>query len=147
MKSKSSLLNRLIINFNYEYDAYGNRTVKEYVGGTLTKTYIWDIINNNVLVETFSNLYQNGYHIYGATGLEATIYPNTDGVTYYIGDLRGSVVTTVREDQTYQPFDLPNIPLISVVTKGEIKSIGLKNKWGLRSKIGLFMLLYIITHT
>ncbi len=34
-------------------------------------------------------------------------------------------------DQTYQPFDLPNIPLISVVSKGEIKSIGLKNKWGL----------------
>ena len=92
-------------NFNYEYDAYGNRTRKEYVGGTLTKTYIWDIINNNVLVETFSaNIYQNGYHIYGATGLEATVYPNSNGVTYYIGDLRGSVVTTIREGQTYQPF-------------------------------------------
>ena len=33
-------------------------------------------------------------------------------------------------DRSYQPFDLPNIPLISVVTKGEIKSIGLKNRWG-----------------
>lgn len=34
-------------------------------------------------------------------------------------------------DLTYQPFDLPNIPLISVVSKGEIKSIGLRNSWGL----------------
>jgi predicted nucleic acid-binding protein len=33
-------------------------------------------------------------------------------------------------DQTYQPFSAPNIPLISVVSKGEIKSIGLRNKWG-----------------
>ncbi len=33
-------------------------------------------------------------------------------------------------DQTYQPFDLPNIPLISVVSKGELRSIGLRNKWG-----------------
>ena len=32
--------------------------------------------------------------------------------------------------QTYQPFELPNIPLISVVSKGEIKSIGLRNRWG-----------------
>jgi len=34
-------------------------------------------------------------------------------------------------DQIYQPFSLPNLPLISVVTKGEIKSIGLQNKWSL----------------
>ena len=33
-------------------------------------------------------------------------------------------------DQVYQPFALPNIPLISVVSKGEIKSLGLKNRWG-----------------
>ncbi len=33
-------------------------------------------------------------------------------------------------DQTFQPFSAPNIPLISVVSKGEIKSIGLRNKWG-----------------
>lgn len=33
-------------------------------------------------------------------------------------------------DQIYQPFQLPNIPIISVVSKGEIKSIGLKNRWG-----------------
>lgn len=30
----------------------------------------------------------------------------------------------------YQPFDLPNIPIISVVTVGELKSLALKNNWG-----------------
>ena len=33
-------------------------------------------------------------------------------------------------NQSYQPFELPNIPLISVVSNGEIKSIGLRNQWG-----------------
>ena len=33
-------------------------------------------------------------------------------------------------DQNYQPLDLPNIPLISIVSKGELKSIGLRNNWG-----------------
>ena len=40
-------------------------------------------------------------------------------------------------DQTYQPFDLPNIPMISVVSKGEIKSIGLRNKWGISRRQAL----------
>lgn len=44
-------------------------------------------------------------------------------------------------DQIYQPFKLPNLPLISVISKGEIKSIGLQNKWGLSRLQSLDMFL------
>lgn len=36
-------------------------------------------------------------------------------------------------ENTYHPFDLPNIPIISVVSEGELRALALKNKWGLRS--------------
>lgn len=35
-------------------------------------------------------------------------------------------------EHTYKPLDPPNIPLISVVSKGEIASIALRNNWGHR---------------
>ena len=40
-------------------------------------------------------------------------------------------------ENTYHPFDLPNIPLISIVTAGEIRSLALRNKWGQRRLRGL----------
>jgi tRNA(fMet)-specific endonuclease VapC len=33
-------------------------------------------------------------------------------------------------ESTYQPFNLENTPIISVVTVGEIQSIARRNKWG-----------------
>jgi len=33
-------------------------------------------------------------------------------------------------EKTYTPFDLSNIPIVSVVTLGEIKSIAVRNNWG-----------------
>ena len=33
-------------------------------------------------------------------------------------------------EEKYRPFDLPNIPLISVVSEGEIRSLALRNHWG-----------------
>lgn len=44
-------------------------------------------------------------------------------------------------EQTYRPFTPPNLPLVSVVSKGEIKSIGLKNNWGLarQESLGIFL--------
>lgn len=35
-------------------------------------------------------------------------------------------------EETYHPFDLPNIPIISVVSVGEIKSLALRNYWGIK---------------
>jgi predicted nucleic acid-binding protein len=35
-------------------------------------------------------------------------------------------------EENYQPFDLPNIPIIPVVNVGEIKSAALRNNWGMR---------------
>ncbi len=80
----------------YEYDAYGNRTRKEYANQNIGTDVIWDIINNNPIVEIsdFGGS-QNRYLVFGATGLEATISPTTSGASdafYHYGDLRGSVV-------------------------------------------------------
>ena len=33
-------------------------------------------------------------------------------------------------DKQFAPFSYPNIPIVSVVTIGEIRSIGIRNKWG-----------------
>jgi tRNA(fMet)-specific endonuclease VapC len=33
-------------------------------------------------------------------------------------------------DNVFQPFEIPNVPLISVVTVGEIQAFALKNNWG-----------------
>lgn len=33
-------------------------------------------------------------------------------------------------DEYFAPFAEPNIPIIQVVTVGEIRSIGIRNKWG-----------------
>ncbi len=51
---------------------------------------------------------------------------DTNVLLVYLRDQRTKKVI----EETYHPFSLPNIPIISVVTKGEIKSIGLRNNWG-----------------
>jgi predicted nucleic acid-binding protein len=33
-------------------------------------------------------------------------------------------------DSRFKPFEIPNVPLISVVTVGEIQAFALKNNWG-----------------
>ena len=45
--------------------------------------------------------------------------------------LRNHPAISIIENQ-HRPFNLPNIPLISVVTVGEIKSLALRNGWGKR---------------
>lgn len=49
------------------------------------------------------------------------------------------VVVYLRDDKTkhhieanYAPFHPANIPIVSVVTLGEIESLGLRNKWGVK---------------
>lgn len=44
-------------------------------------------------------------------------------------------------ESSFQPFDLPNVPLISVVSVGELKSFALRNKWGKKrlSKLDIFL--------
>ncbi len=49
-------------------------------------------------------------------------------------------------DENYQPFSAPNIPLLSVVSKGEIKSVGLRNKWGLARLQSLDLFLVGLEH-
>lgn len=88
----------------YEYDVYGNRVTK--LDGSSDYTYYtWDLINNNVIVEE-SNTSPDIYHIYGATGLEASIVDTTGEVLYYyLGDIRGSVVVTIEEENTNYFFN------------------------------------------
>jgi len=43
--------------------------------------------------------------------------------------LRDRHTKTAIED-SFRPFDLPNIPLISIVSVGELESFALRNKWG-----------------
>ncbi len=38
--------------------------------------------------------------------------------------------TKTHIESTFQPFDLPNVPLVSIVSVGELKSFALRNKWG-----------------
>lgn len=93
----------------YHYDTYGNRIRKFEVNGISSQgqadiTYTWDLVNNNVILEE-SNLNDDLYHVYGATGLEATINAQTgEIVTYYLGDLRGNVVVNVKEDTNNHQF-------------------------------------------
>lgn len=35
-------------------------------------------------------------------------------------------------EEKFHPFDLPNIPIISVVSVGEIRSLALRNNWGIK---------------
>jgi tRNA(fMet)-specific endonuclease VapC len=46
----------------------------------------------------------------------------------------------------YDPFGISSLPVISVVTKGEIESISLRNKWGKRrlEVISLFLGKFVI---
>jgi predicted nucleic acid-binding protein len=39
-------------------------------------------------------------------------------------------------DSVYSPLDLPNIPIISVVSIGELKSLAIQNNWG-EKRLGL----------
>ena len=50
-------------------------------------------------------------------------------------------------DETFQPFDAENTPILSVVSVGEIKSIALRNKWGTakRTTLKKLLSLFIIT--
>ena len=88
----------------YQYDAYGNRTRRYEANGNAELgdsdiQYTWDIVNNNVVYEKSNLLSFDLYHIYGATGLEATVNGQTgEIISYYLGDLRGNVVANVEQD-------------------------------------------------
>ena len=49
--------------------------------------------------------------------------------------------TRTQIDEEFEPFAKPNVPIISVVTIGEIKSIGIRNKWG-KQKLANVELIY-----
>ncbi|MGB1206217.1 MAG: type II toxin-antitoxin system VapC family toxin [Chitinophagales bacterium] len=50
-------------------------------------------------------------------------------------------------EEKYHPFDPPNLPLVSIVSVGELKAFALMNKWGNKrlSKIETFLEQAIIT--
>lgn len=60
--------------------------------------------------------------------------------------LRDKHLSTII-DTLYQPLESPHIPLISVVSVGEIKSIALQNNWGedKQRKLTQFLKQFIIT--
>jgi len=83
---------------NYIYDAYNNRLRRDLDGG-LSQNYIWDIVNGNVIVEFDSSSgFMNRYYVWGPTGLEIDICPNSDCETYFLGDLRGSIIAVADEN-------------------------------------------------
>ncbi len=51
---------------------------------------------------------------------------DTNIVLIYLRDKK----TKEYIDHHYTPFDSLNIPILSVVTLGEIKSLGIRNNWG-----------------
>ena len=53
---------------------------------------------------------------------------DTNIVLIYLRDKK----TKEFNDERYSPFDISNIPIISVVTLGEIESLGIRNNWGLK---------------
>ncbi len=68
---------------------------------------------------------------------------DTNIIILYIRD----ALTKQYIETTYQPFSLPNIPIISVVTLGEIESFARQNNWGQRklSKLNDFLNELIVT--
>ena len=53
---------------------------------------------------------------------------DTNIVLVYLRDEK----TKAYIEANYSPFHASNIPIVSVVTLGEIESIGLRNKWGIK---------------
>jgi tRNA(fMet)-specific endonuclease VapC len=49
--------------------------------------------------------------------------------------------TKTSIENKFHPFDLPNIPLVSIVSIGELESFALRNKWGEKrlSSLALFL--------
>ena len=89
----------------YEYDVYGNRVKRFSNNGNNYQYYTWDVVNNNVILEE-SNIEDDIYYVYGATGLEVSINAQTgDIIFYHLGDMRGSVVATVEEDNQNYEFN------------------------------------------
>jgi RHS repeat-associated protein len=84
------------INFQLKYDPYGNRIEKDIIDGTTfpeTRRYVWDIINNNIIKEYNPNGSEQYFYVYGASGLEFSIFPNSGTIGHFFhGDIRGSVV-------------------------------------------------------
>jgi RHS repeat-associated protein len=92
----------------YEYDVYGNRVKRFTNNGSNYQYYTWDVVNNNVILEE-SNIEDDIYYVYGATGLEVSINAQTgDIIYYYLGDLRGSVIATVEENNQNYEFNKYN---------------------------------------
>lgn len=67
---------------------------------------------------------------------------DTNILLLYLRDKNRSVYL----DQTYQPLQSPNIPFISVVSVGEIRSLALQNSWGeeKQQKLSQFLKQFII---
>ncbi|WP_155949902.1 DUF2380 domain-containing protein [Xanthomarina gelatinilytica] len=83
------------IDFQLQYDAYGNRVQKNILQSTTTpetKRYVWDIINNNVIKEYNPTTNEQVFYVYGASGLEFSVTPSGLITNYFHGDIRGSVV-------------------------------------------------------
>ncbi len=96
--------------FNYEYDAYGNRIKRENVTQGHSDLYVWDIVNQNIIQQGYPSTSETQNFIYGL-GLEAKI--NSNGtIWYYHGDTRGNVVQVtdsdglVIRDYNYDDFGL-----------------------------------------
>jgi len=51
---------------------------------------------------------------------------DTNIIIIYLRDRQ----TKINIENDFHPFDFPNIPLISVVSIGELQSFALRNKWG-----------------
>lgn len=68
---------------------------------------------------------------------------DTNILLYYIREN----ATATFIDNTYNPFQKDNTPLLSVVSVGEIKSIALRNNWGKTKwkKLKDLMALFVIT--
>ena len=68
---------------------------------------------------------------------------DTNILLYYI---RENATASVI-DSTYNPFGDGNMPILSVVSVGEIKSIALRNHWGKKkiAKLKELMSLFVIT--
>ncbi len=51
---------------------------------------------------------------------------DTSVVLIYLRDKK----TKIKIDEKYDPFNTVNIPILSVVTLGEIESLAIRNNWG-----------------
>ena len=89
-----------IFPIEYKYDGFGlqvERSRFDTEGVEYTEYFTRDVLSGNLLMESNDRTSDVRYHVYGATGLEVTI-DHYGEITYYLGDLRGSVIAEVGND-------------------------------------------------